>query len=53
MDSDYESENDNDDDLGGRLDDKKLKNIKTLLFNTHRVKTGEDKLNIGEFIGTI
>ena len=45
-DSDYDSDEDPEGDIQNRLDTNKLEQIKTLMFNTHRVKTGEDKLHI-------
>ena len=36
-----------------RLDEERLKDIKSLLFDIHRVSTGEDKLHIPSFIDAL
>lgn len=47
--SDYESDED-EEEIENRLDKERLVSIKTVLFNTHRVNTGADKLSIPAFI---
>ena len=50
--SDYESDED-EEDLEDRLDSGRLQAVKTILFNTHRVNTGEDYLEIPQFIDAL
>lgn len=50
--SDYESDED-EEEIENRLDKKRLRAIKTVLFNTHRANTGADKLSIPAFINIL
>jgi hypothetical protein len=50
--SDYDSDED-EEDLEDRLDSGRLQGVKTILFNTHRVNTGEDYLEIPQFIDAL
>jgi len=49
-DSDYDSDEDESGGVEGRLDVERLQGIKDILFNVHRVKTGENKLCIPQLI---
>jgi hypothetical protein len=49
-DSDYDSDEDESGNVEGRLDTERLLGIKSILFNVHRVKTGENKLQISHLI---
>lgn len=50
---DYESDEDEDADPENRIDTTRLQAIKTILFNTHRANTGEDYLEIPQFIDAL
>ena len=51
--SDYESDEDDETDLEDRIDSGRLHAVKRILFNTHRVNTGEDYLEIPQFIDAL
>lgn len=51
--SDYESDEDEEADLEDRVDSGRLHAVKTILFNAHRVNTGEDYLEIPQFIDAL
>ena len=51
--SDYESDEDDDGDFENKIDTSRLNAVKTILFNTHRVNTGEDYLEIPKFIDAL
>lgn len=51
--SDYESDEDDETDLENRIDSGRLHAVKTILYNTHRVNTGEDYLEIPQFIDAL
>ena len=51
--SEFEDEADSESRIFERLDGNRLEKIKKLLFNVHRVKIGEDKLNVGEYMDNL
>lgn len=48
-----ESDEDEDAEFKSKLDEERLSQIKGILFDIHRVCTGEDKLYIPEFIDAL
>ena len=49
-DSDIDSDEDESGNVEGRLDTERLTGMKSILFNVHRVKTGENKLSIPQLM---
>lgn len=49
QDSDDESEDE--EDLATKLDEKRLSEVKELIFDIHRVATGEDLMSVSDFVG--
>lgn len=50
VESEYDSEDEEDQSKNTKLDTKRLQAIKELLFDVHRVNTGEDKLSVADFV---
>ena len=48
--SEFESDEDEEAAVASKIDDDRLKGIKEILFSVYRVKTGENKLCIAEYI---
>ena len=51
--SEFEDEEDSESKIHQRLDTDRLESIKELLFNIYRVKIGENKLNVAEFMDNL
>ena len=51
--SDYESDEDDEENFENKIDTERLQSVKRILFNAHRVNTGEDYLEIPQFIDTL
>jgi len=48
--SEFESDEEGEEALASKLDEDRLKSIKEILFSVYRVKTGENKVCIDDYI---